>query len=65
MVTDLVFDEEHDAEVRKFVFLLDLALQKTMESRCGRPHPFTKIGDEPDMAKNYLQGPYTPSLGLI
>ena len=54
MVTYLVFDEENDAEVRKFVALLDLAPQKTIKNGHGWPRPFLKIGDEPNMAKNDL-----------
>ena len=64
LVTYLVFDEENDAEVRKFVSLSDLAPQKTTKNGRGWPHPFLKIWDEPNMDKNYLLGPYTPYLGL-
>ena len=52
MVTHLVFDEENDAEVRKFVSLLDLAPQKTVKNGRGWPRPFSIIRDEPNMAKN-------------
>ena len=54
MVTYLIFDEENDAEVRKFVSLLDSAPQKTIENGRGWPRPFSKIGEDPNMAKHEL-----------